>query len=108
MVQLSDNANEAKVFKPHAAPLGLCDNLINAVKLLANQQKDGDSPIQSIVTGVYERSRRGIMDGLRSFIRADNRSAVYVGHLREGTRPLHVQEPKFREAYSEARHQEGR
>ena len=29
-----------------AAPLGLCDNLINALKLLANQQKDGDSPIQ--------------------------------------------------------------
>ena len=29
--------------------LGLCGNLINALKLLANQQKDGDSQIQSIV-----------------------------------------------------------
>ena len=43
-----------KVFKAHAAPSELCDNLINALKLLANQQKDGDSPIQSVVTGQHE------------------------------------------------------
>ena len=29
------NANEAKVLKAHAAPQGLCENLINALKLLA-------------------------------------------------------------------------
>ena len=46
-----------KVFKAHAVPLGLCDNLINALKVLANQQKDGDCPIQSIVTGVHESCR---------------------------------------------------
>ena len=34
VVQLGVNANEAKVFKAHAAPLGLCDNLTNALKLL--------------------------------------------------------------------------
>ena len=67
MVQIGVNANEAKVFKAHAAPLGLCDNLINALKLLATQQKDGDSPSQRIVTGLHERSRRGITDGLRNF-----------------------------------------
>ena len=67
----------------------------NALKLLANQQKDGDSPIQNIVTGLHERSRRGIMDGLRSFIRADNHRAVEVGHLRAGTILLHVRKPKF-------------
>ena len=44
VVQLSVNADEAKM-----SLLGLCDNLINALKLLANQQKDGDRPIQSIV-----------------------------------------------------------
>ena len=38
------------------------------------------------------------MDGLRSFLQPDNRSAVDVGHLREGTRPLHVQNPKLSEA----------
>ena len=34
---------------------------------MANQQKDGDSPIQSIVTGLCERSRKGILEGLRNF-----------------------------------------
>ena len=56
---------------------GPCDNLIYALKLLANQQKDGDSP-KSIIAGLHERSRRGIMDGLRSFIEADNHSAVGI------------------------------
>ena len=82
---------EAKVFKSHAAPLGLCDNLINSLKLLANQQTDGDTPIQSIVTGLHERSRKGIMEGPSSFIKEDSHCAVDVGRFRKGTRPLHVQ-----------------
>ena len=45
-------------------PQGLCENLINALKMLANQQKDGDGPIQDIVAGLQERSREGIMNGL--------------------------------------------
>ena len=84
VVQLGVNANEAKVFKAHAAPLGRCDNLINALKLLANQQQDGDSPIQSIVTGLHERTRNRIKDGFRSCIERDNHKAVDVGHLRKG------------------------
>ena len=32
-----------------------CDNLINALKLLANQQKDGESPIGMIVPGLLEK-----------------------------------------------------
>ena len=95
--QLSTNTNEAKVFKAHAAPHGLCENLINALKLLANQQTDGDSPIQSIVTGPHERTRKGIMDGVRSF----NHSAVDVGHLRRGIRPFYLWKPNFCEDYSE-------
>ena len=46
----------SKVFRAHATPPGLCDKLVNALKVLANQQKNGDSPIQSIVTGLHERS----------------------------------------------------
>ena len=38
---------QAKVFKAYAAPQGLCANLINALKLLANQQEDGDGLLQS-------------------------------------------------------------
>ena len=52
--------------------------------------RDGDSPIQNIVTGLQERSREGIMNGLRSFIDLDNHSAVDVGHVRKGLRPFKV------------------
>ena len=37
------------VLKAHAVPQDLCGNLFNALKLLANQQKDGDGLIQNIV-----------------------------------------------------------
>ena len=57
VVQLRVNANEVEVYKAHASLLEFCDNLINAFKLLANQQKDGDSRIQSFVAGLHERSR---------------------------------------------------
>ena len=63
------------MFEAHAVPQGLCENLINALKLLANQQKDGDGPVQSNVTGLCERSRKGIMEGLRNFIEVGNYSA---------------------------------
>ena len=42
-IQVSTDRREAKVFRAHAAPHGVCDNLINALKVLANQQEDGDS-----------------------------------------------------------------
>ena len=29
----------------------LCDNLINSLKILTNQQKDGDSPVENAVAG---------------------------------------------------------
>ena len=35
----------------------VCENLINALKLLANQQEDGDGPMQSNVTNLCEGSR---------------------------------------------------
>ena len=38
--------------------VGLSENLVNALKLLANQQKDGDSPIQSTVTGFMKEAEK--------------------------------------------------
>lgn len=76
VVQIGTDASQAKVFKAHAVPQGLCDNLINALKLLANQQRDCDSPIQSIVKGIHGRSRKGIIDCLICFNEVDNHSAV--------------------------------
>ena len=46
--------------------------MINALKLLANQQKDGDCPVKMVVQGPQERSRLRMMDGLRKFIMVDN------------------------------------
>ena len=63
VVSLDPTQTKRKSWKHVRHHGGLCDDLVNALKLLANQQKDGDSPIQSIVTGLHERSRRGIMDG---------------------------------------------
>ena len=68
-----------KVFKAHAIPQGLCENLINALKLLANQQEDGDGLLQSIVTKLDKGSRTGLTDGLRDFIKVDNHFAFEVG-----------------------------
>ena len=61
MVQTGKSVNQAKVFKAaHAVPQGLCGNLINALKLLANQQEDGDGLLQNIVTNLCEVRRKGL------------------------------------------------
>ena len=41
MVQTGDSASQAKVFKAHAVPQSVCvcENLINALKLLATSRK---------------------------------------------------------------------
>ena len=41
-MQTGDGIEQAKVFKAHAVPQDLCANLVNALKLLANQQEEGD------------------------------------------------------------------
>ena len=86
MVQTGESVNQAKVFKAHAAPQGLCGNLINALTLLANQQDDGDGLVRNIVTNFGEVGRKGLAEGLRNFIQVDNHRALEVGHLREGLR----------------------
>ena len=53
------------VFKTHAVHQGLCANLINALKLLANQQEDGDGLLQNIVKDLGKESRKGVTNGLR-------------------------------------------
>ena len=68
VVQTNESVNQAKVFKAHVVPEGLCGNLITALKLLANQQEDGDGLVQNIVTNLCEVSRKGLTEGLRNFI----------------------------------------
>ena len=54
--------------------------MINELKLLANQQNDGDSPVWMIVPGEKSAKRS---DGLRLFVAADNYAAVNVGIWRK-------------------------
>ena len=82
VMQTGESVNQAKVFKAHAVPQGLCGKLINALKLLANQQEDGDGLIQNIVTNLCEGSRQGLTEELRKFMQVDNHRALEVGHLR--------------------------
>ena len=70
-----ESFEQVKVFKAHAVPQGLCANLIIALKLLANQQEDGDGLLQNIVKNLGKESRKGLTDGLREFIQVDNMSA---------------------------------
>ena len=95
VVQLGTSEDGAKVFRGHVVAQGFCVNLINALKLLANQQKDGDSPIQNIIMGLKEKCRERNTNGLRSFMTSDNYSAVEVGHQRRGQRPFKVVRPKM-------------
>ena len=101
VVQTGESVNQAKVFKAHAVPQGVCGNLINALKLLANQQEDGDGLTQNIVTNLCEVSRKGLMEGLRNFIQVDNHSAQEVGHLSEGVGTFQVRRPKGEEGCPE-------
>ena len=83
VVQRGESINQAKVFKAHAVPQGLCGNLIIALMLLANQQEDGDGFTQNIVTNLGKESRKGPTD-LREFIKVDNERALEVGYLNWG------------------------
>ena len=66
----------------HAPPQGMCENLVKALRLLANQQKDGDGPVKMVVQGLQVKSRLKIMDGLRRFIMVENHEAVKVVNWR--------------------------
>ena len=86
VVQTGESASQANAFKAHAVPL--CENLINALKLLANHLDGGVCPFLCIVEVLCESNRKGILEGLRNFFAVDNHCALEVGHLKEGTRFL--------------------
>ena len=50
-----------------------CANLISALKLLANQQEDGDGLLQNIVKDEGKESRKGLTDAecSRRMLRGD-------------------------------------
>ena len=78
-MQTGERVEQANVFKAYD------ENLINALKLLANQQDDGYGLQHTIVTNLGKGSRKGLTDGLRDFIKVDNHRALEVGELHRGT-----------------------
>ena len=64
----STDRREAKVCRAHAAPQGVCDNFINALELLANQQKDGDCPVSQWYRACKKEVGSEQWTGLRRFI----------------------------------------
>ena len=83
VVQTGESDNQATVFEAHAALEGLCGNLIDALKLLANLQQDGDCFMQNIVTPALSGEQEGPTNGLRDFKKIDNHSDLEVGHLNQ-------------------------
>ena len=100
VIQDSADHRSAKVFLARAAPQGICGNLINALNLLSNQQKDGDSPNRLIVPGLQEESRRKIMDGLKIFLMQSTiMRQVKIGDLQQETRSKKVVNAEVRDRF---------
>ena len=106
VVQDSTDPREAKVIRTHSASQRTCDNLINALKLLRNQQKDGGSPVENLVANLIGEESQGILDGLRKFIAVDNCEAVKVGGLQQDANYLKAVKLKFT-AHLHRHHQSG-
>ena len=92
VVQTGDSMDQAKVFKANAVPQGLCENLINALKLLANQQEDGDGLLQNIVKDLGNERAQKV---------SRNESALEVGYLDRGMGTCKVRKPKVPEGCQE-------
>ena len=98
---------DAQIFRAHVAPQGMWDIRTNAPKLLAKQQKYGDSPVRMIVPGLLEKSRLRITDGRRQFVAVDNYAAVKVGDLEREAKSKKVVKPKFTTDFPRAVIREG-
>ena len=102
VVQFGAKKDRAQVFKAHAAPLGLCDDLVNALKLLVNQQKMVIVRFKALKQACTKEAEEASWTGVRRLAEADNHSAVDVGDLRRGTPSVNEKEPQFSEAFPEA------
>ena len=98
-------ATKQRSLRVHAPPHGVCDNLLKALQLLANQQLGGDSLAEVLGKGLQERSRLKMMEGLGRFITVDNHVAVQVGDLENpgtalgGEAPIYCGLPRSGGAY---------
>ena len=86
IVQDSMDPSEANVFQAHPAlQKCVCEHLLNALQLLANQQMGGDTPVEVLVEELLERSRLKMMEELRRFIMVGQLEAVKIGARSSGS-----------------------
>ena len=86
---------------------GPCDNLVCALKLLADVQI-GVGLVDSIFEGLQERSRYKVTDELRRFILVDNHEVVRIGELEQGSEAMRVVRPNSeKETFPNAAIREG-
>ena len=101
-------AEKQQLSRAHAPPHGVCDNLVNALKLLANQHQDGDSLVKVLVEGLQEGSRLKMVEELRKFITMDGHTRrVNVGDLEKTYKSAPVVKPQFTTDFLEAAAREG-
>ena len=94
-MQTGESVEQANVFKAHAIPQGLCENLINALKLLANQQEDGEGLIHSMVDQSRQRKQER-SHGRPAGLHQGGQSSRF-GELHRGTGTFQVRKPKVSE-----------
>ena len=77
----------------------MCDNLISALKLLANHETGSNSLVEVLVVGLQERSRLKMME--------EHHEASKIGDLEKNLESLSVVKPKFTTDFREAVVREG-
>ena len=82
----ADRSEAKEVCRVPAPPQGACENLVCALKLLANEQTGGDSLVDMIFEGLMEQhSKIKITNGPRRFTEVDNHEAVKIGDQEENS-----------------------
>ena len=95
VTQDSADPREARESWAHAPPLGPCENLMFGFELLANLQKGGSSPADSIFEGSHVQNVLKITNELRRVIEVDNHEAPKIGDLEKNAEAIKVVRPKI-------------
>ena len=92
----SARTRKAHLFRAHASPEVMCDNLIIGLKFLANQQKRWRNPGWDDRTRLAGESRRKMMDGIRLVVYCSRQSCGSKDwRCGERKRSMKVGKPKF-------------
>ena len=95
VIQDRADPSDAKVFRAHALPQGVCENVVCAMKLLANLRTGGDNLVDTMFEGLQQQSRLNITDELRRCIEVDTHEAVQIGDQEKNSVAIKMVTPKF-------------